>query len=270
MRYFDYGVMPQGLLTPGIMKLVSSIHEYKGKLDVYKQLGKPALFSSMHNLARTQGALSSVRIADIENADETIAYANAYDFAYQHNPGESPSASDALALHALVCKNAPQLLPGKFKNAENTIVNKDADGQILLRFSPLSAFETPMAVHSLMTAYFDAIDQNQYDPLLITPMFILDFLCIHPFNGANGRVSRLLTYLALRGAGYAIGDYASLDRLIEETGDAYFDAIQRSTYHWHEGQNSYYPFVQFMLQIIERAYAEVVDKLSQEIKAVQA
>lgn len=97
---------------------------------------------------------------------------------------------------------------------------------------------------------------EQIDPLILTPMFILDFLCIYPFHDGNGRMSRLLTLLLLYRAGYIVGKYISMEHLIENTKTTYYECLQASSENWHENQNDYEPFVKYMLGIVIGAYRD--------------
>ena len=120
----------------------------------------------------------------------------------------------------------------------------------------MQAWETPEAIEELCKAFDDALASRQIDPLILIPMFILDFLCIHPFNDGNGRMSRLLTLLLLYRAGYIVGKYISIEKLIETTKDSYYECLQLSSLKWHEGENDYEPFVKYMLGVIVAAYRD--------------
>lgn len=120
-------------------------------------------------------------------------------------------------------------------------------------FAPSNHGETPEAIDELCDAYNQALKDN-VDPLLLMPMFILDFLCIHPFNDGNGRMSRLLTLLLLYKSGYIVGKYISIEKLIETTKESYYEALQQSSLGWHENNNDYTPFVEYYLGAIVAAY----------------
>jgi Fic family protein len=145
---------------------------------------------------------------------------------------------------------------GKYKNSDNVIAEYDKQGNKKVRFKPVSAWETPKAVENLCYAYEEAMKDEHIDPLLIMPMFILDFLCIHPFNDGNGRMSRLLTLLLLYKNDYVVGKYISIEKMIEKSKETYYEALQASSAGWHEEENDYEPFVSYMLGIIVAAYRE--------------
>ena len=117
------------------------------------------------------------------------------------------------------------------------------------------------AMLNLCTRFNDAIEAGTYDPLLLMPVFILDFLCIHPFNDGNGRMSRLLTLLLLYRAGFIVGKYISIEMLIEKSKDSYYEALQTSSQNWHENGNDYLPFLKYMLGIVVKAYNEFEDRV---------
>jgi len=113
----------------------------------------------------------------------------------------------------------------------------------------------------LCAAFTSATEKNEHDPLLLIPMFILDFLCIHPFHDGNGRMSRLLTLLLYYRAGYIVGKYISLEKLIENSKDTYYKALQDSSYGWHENENNYAPFIRYYLGVLRKAYSEFEERV---------
>ena len=145
---------------------------------------------------------------------------------------------------------------GMYKTADNIISEEDEQGNKKVRFQPVPAWETAESVEKLCQAYEEARRNIDIDPLILIPMFILDFLCIHPFNDGNGRMSRLLTLLLLYRSGYIVGKYISIEKLIENTKDLYYEYLQKSSTGWHEELNDYEPFVKYMLGIIVAAYRE--------------
>ena len=161
-----------------------------------------------------------------------------------------------LQLHRDLYKFSGMSIGGSYKTADNVIREEDGQGNKFIRFKPVSAWETPGSMNELCNAFDEIIAKSEADPLLIIPMFILDFLCIHPFNDGNGRMSRLLTLLLLYRAGYIVGKYISIEKLIEQSKETYYEALQNSSANWHEDKNDYIPFVQYMLGIVVSAYRE--------------
>ncbi|MDL2281242.1 Fic family protein, partial [Selenomonadales bacterium OttesenSCG-928-I06] len=168
----------------------------------------------------------------------------------------TPRANVILQLHRDLYAYSPSSMGGSYKNSDNIIQETDASGSKKVRFQPLAAFETPKAMESLCDTYIEEVNRGEIDSLLLMPMFILDFLCIHPFNDGNGRMSRLLTLLLLYRSGYLVGKYISIEMLIEKTKDTYYDVLQQSGVDWHESENDYLPFVEYYLGIVLNAYRE--------------
>ena len=142
------------------------------------------------------------------------------------------------------------------------IEEEDTIGNTFIRFRPVPEWETPAAVESLCEAFEQALGSEQIDPLLLIPMFILDFLCIHPFNDGNGRMSRLLTLLLYYRAGYIVGKYISIEKLIETTKEEYYECLRQSSEQWHENENDYEPFVKYMLSIMIAAYRDFSSRVN--------
>ena len=147
------------------------------------------------------------------------------------------------------------------RHDSNIITAEQENRGRAVRFQPVSTLETPQSMIALCDAFQNARQDAELDPLLLIPMFILDFLCIHPFNDGNERMSRLLILLLLYRSGYIVGKYISIEKLISDTKETYYDAVQASSYNWHEGTNDYVPFVIYMLRIFVTAYRDFEDKI---------
>ena len=274
MREFNYDKIPDELHHYELMNLVSAIHEYKGKQDLYIE-ARPDALNAMLEVAKIQSTGASNRIEGIYTSDERLqalvrekseprnrseqeiaGYREVLALIHDNYDYIVPRTNIILQLHRDLYQFSPSAMAGRFKNTDNVIAETDVQGVSKIRFAPVTAFETPEAVDRLTTAFIDAIQSEKYDPLLLIPMFILDFLCIHPFNDGNGRMSRLLTLLLLYRSGYIVGKYISLEMLIEKTKETYYDVLQASSQGWHDGHNTYFPFVKYYLEIILGAYKE--------------
>ena len=168
----------------------------------------------------------------------------------------NPRPNIILQLHRDLYSYSQGAAGGSYKNSDNVIAETDAEGHQKARFIPVPAFQTAEAMEELCTRFLEAWEADRIDKLVLIPMFILDFLCIHPFNDGNGRMSRLLTLLLFYKAGYIVGKYVSMEMLIEKTKETYYEALQASSTGWHEGENSYEPFVKYYLGIMLKAYNE--------------
>ena len=167
-----------------------------------------------------------------------------------------PRSNVILQLHRDLYSYNPSSMGGRYKSANNLIEEVNSLGQRRGWFQPLPAYATPEAVDNLCNTFLKSLDEGKVDPLLLISMFILDFLCIHPFSDENGRMSRLLTLLLLYREGYIVGKYISFEMIIEKTKESYYEALAQSSQGWHEGHNSYEPLVKYYLGIVLNVYKE--------------
>lgn len=166
-----------------------------------------------------------------------------------------------MQLHKKLYSYLPSSFGGVFKTTANEIDEIRADGSVVVRFKPLEPFETPDAVDRLCKEYNKIIASGEVDPLVVIPTFIHDFLCIHPFNDGNGRMSRILTTLLLYKSGYVVGKYISLEKKIQDNKNEYYDALQSASENWHNGTNDDTAFVKYILGIILSAYRDFEERL---------
>ena len=151
---------------------------------------------------------------------------------------------------------------GKYKSSPNEIDMVLENGKKVVLFKPLEPYETPDAVERLCDEFDKAINEGIVDSLIIIPNFILDFLCIHPFNDGNGRMSRLLMLLLLYRSGYIVGQYISIEKAIADTKETYYEVLQQSDQNWYEGENDPKPFIKYMLGIILSCYREFESRVT--------
>ncbi len=273
MRAFDYSKIPSELLCSEIINLLAAIHEYKGKQELFIE-AKPDILNAMLEIAKVQSTGASNRIEGIYTSDDRLqaivkekveplnrseseiaGYREVLQLVHENYDYMNPRVNVILQLHRDLYQFNPMSIGGRFKNSDNVIA-ESADGKERIRFEPLSSFETPDAMERLSSTFIEAINSEQHDPLLLIPMFIFDFLCIHPFNDGNGRMSRLLTLLLLYRSGYIVGKYISLEMIIEKTKIVYYEKLEESSREWLETNHSYLPFVKYYLEVILSAYRE--------------
>ena len=276
MRKFNYNIIYTKLLTPEIVALLTQIHEHKGESA---QVQEDSL-THLIEIARIQSTEASNKIEGIYTSDERLqqivkdkttprnrsereiaGYRDVLTTIHENHDYIPVKPSLILQLHRDLYKFSGMNIGGSYKPADNVISEEDTEGNKHIRFVPVSAWETPDAMERLCAAFNDACNGGECDPLLLIPVFILDFLCIHPFNDGNGRMSRLLTLLLLYRAGYNVGKYVSIEKLIEKTKDAFYDDLQESSFQWHEGKNDYIPFVTYQLGVILAAYREFSNRI---------
>ena len=276
MRSFDYEKIYAKLLTPEIVHLLAQIHEYKGESANVQE----DELTHLIEIARIQSTEASNRIEGIYTSDERLqqivkdkttprnrsekeiaGYRDVLATIHENHKYIPVRPSMILQLHRDLYKFSGMNMGGAYKISDNVISEEDAQGNKYIRFQPVSAWETSEAVEQLCCAYSNLCNSGQYDPLLMIPVFVLDFLCIHPFNDGNGRMSRLLTLLLLYRAGYNVGKYISIEKLIERTKNSYYDELQHSSLRWHEEENDYIPFVTYQLGVILAAYREFSERV---------
>ena len=166
------------------------------------------------------------------------------------------SVNVILQLHSTICRYLPSE-GGHWKFSDNKIVERNHDGTVQkVRFSPVSALETPQAMESLMNSYKNYLNLPSNNPLVLIPLTILDFLCIHPFDDGNGRVSRLITLQLLYHFGYNVGRYISLERIFEESKETYYSTLEQSSKQWHSGKHDVFPWMTYFWGVLLRAYSE--------------
>ena len=274
MRSFDYIKTPEQLLTPEIVQMVGSIHEHKGKQELFLEANIDEL-KTLLEVALIQSTGASNRIEGIYTTDKRLeelvrqkaeprnrseqeisGYREVLTTIHESYEYINPRPNIILQLHRDLYSYSGRNAGGNYKNSDNVIAETDAEGHQKARFIPVPAFQTPEAMNELCTNFLEAWDADRIDKLILIPMFILDFLCIHPFNDGNGRMSRLLTLLLFYKAGYIVGKYVSIEMLIEKTKETYYEALQESSNGWHENENRYESFVKYYLGIILKAYSE--------------
>lgn len=279
MHKFDYSESPRKLLTTDVVNMIASLHEFKGKQE-FNLVSKGNVLSSLLDIAKIQSTKSSNRIEGIYTSDERLVEL-VVKKSEPHNRSEQEIAgyrevlatihesyeyipiksNSILQLHRDLYAFSASEIGGSFKNTDNVILETSNDGKDYVRFTPVPAFQTPDAINELCRSFNEAISRGEYDPLILIPMYVLDFLCIHPFNDGNGRISRLLTLLLLYRAGYLVGKYISLEMLIEKTKQSYYDVLKTCSVGWHDNHNDYLPFVKYYLGIVLKAYRELENRM---------
>lgn len=280
MHTFDYKDTPKKLLTPEIVAMLSKLHEFRGKQSLFAK-AKPAVLTNLVDIAKVQSTGSSNRIEGIYTSDERLE-ALVMQKAEPHNRSEQEIAgyrevlatihenysyiplrsSTLLQLHRDLYAFSGQEIGGRYKNTDNVIAETGVDGTERVRFQPVPAYLTPESMEQACQQLNEAMDAGVFDALLLIPMFILDFLCIHPFNDGNGRMSRLLTLLLLYRNDYVVGKYISIEMLIEQSKRTYYEALKSSSAGWHDNANDYGPFVKYYLGIFIKGYNEFMDRVA--------
>ncbi len=269
MRQYDYAAIYGSLLTPDTVELVGLIHECKGEQRAFLR-EKAEMAAVLLRTAQVQSIGASCRLDGVQIAGDRLERL-LQKKAGLNGPDEQAAAGYRDVL-ASISKDYPYLplhpsnilwfhqglyqYSGKVAGGVYKRTNHPDSG-----FTGISAWETPKAVEQVCGAYNAALDSGKCDPLLLIPAFVLDFLCICPFDNGNGRMSRLLALLLLNRAGYTVGKYISIEKWMEDTKGAYDEALRQSARGWCEGANDYVPFVRYLLGVILSAYRAFSDQV---------
>ena len=266
-------------LPVNIYNTIAKIHEYKGKQELYVK-NYPDVLDKMIDVAKIQSTKSSNAIEGIytndarlnelmnkkteprnRNEEEIAGYRHVLDIIHENYAYIEFNKNDILTLHNQLYSYSYVNYKGKFKTLDNTIMEVDELGNRKVRFQLVSSFETENYFDKMVGAYKKAVEAN-IPALILIPVLIHDFLCIHPFDDGNGRMSRLLTLLLLYKFGYFVGRYISIEMLIEESKESYYEELKRSSEKWHTGENDEIPFIRYMLGVLLKAYEECDDRFN--------
>ena len=274
MRQFDYSKFDSISWDNEIVSYLTQIHEHKGRQELYLRQ-KPVELEKLTEVAKVQSVESSNRIEGIittssrigqivrekttpKNRDEKEIVLNTI---HESHDYISVTGNIILQLHRDLMRYSESGLGGTYKITQNYLKETRADGTEFIRFTPVPPYETAPCIDAVCENYRTAIEAHKVDSLLLIPVFIHDFLCIHPFNDGNGRMSRLLTLLLLYRSGYEVGKYISIEKHIEKTKDAYYEALEEASEGWHEETDNPMPFIKYMLGIILACYREFEERV---------
>ena len=279
MREFDYRKLSDRTWDNEIISYVAQIHEYRGKQELYIRQ-KPVELERLVEIAKIQSTEASNQIEGIvttksrlkqimedkttpRNRDEKeiLGYRNVLNLIHENYDYISVTPNYILQLHGELLKYTSFSYGGKFKTVSNEIDKTFPDGTKEVIFKPLEPYATPDAVAAICEQYQYALNMGNVDPLILIPCFILDFLCIHPFNDGNGRMSRLLTLLLLYKNGYMVGKYISIEKAIADTKESYYDVLAASDQDWICGKNDPKEFIKYMLGIVLSCYRDFESRI---------
>ena len=270
-----------------VVRTLAEIHRSRGKQELYRERA-PEVLENLRRVAVIESTELSNRIEGvvvprsvlvelvekehkpprIENRSEgeVAGYRAVLDLILENHANIPLNTGVVLQLHRDLYKFAGGI-GGRWKPTENEITEERADGSKFVRFVPVPAFRTPAAMDDLHAKFAAELGAGEIDPLMLVALYVLDFLCVHPFADGNGRMSRLLTVLLLHQQGFEVGQYVSLERLIEQTKDGYYDTLYRASQGWHEDRHDPGPWIEYFLTIIRTAYEELgssVDELKNQ------
>lgn len=279
MRRFHYDNLKNQYWDAEVVSYIANIYEFKGRQDLFLSR-KPDVLKGLVDLAIVQSTQSSNKIEGIlttnerikeliekkamprnRDEEEILGYQDVLNSIHENYEHIPITSSIILQLHRDLFKYSAKSIGGNYKNTQIYISETRIDGTQGVRFIPLAPYETPKAIEDICVSYNEEIDKGVMSPLILIPIFIHDFLCIHPFNDGNGRMSRLLTTLLLYKLGFVVGKYISLEEKIEKTKQIYYDTLEQSGIGWHENQEDAEPFVKYLLGIILSAYRDFEERV---------
>ena len=280
MREFNYSKIKELKWDSELLGLIAAIYKEVGKQEMYLKQ-RPEELEKLVDIAKIQSTESSNAIEGIvttntrikqlvnekttpRNRDEQeiAGYRDVLNIIHESFDAITINTNYILQLHKILYSHMNNHLAGKTKHVQNYITASYGNGIIQTIFTPLDPFETPSALESICNEFNRVIGNNDLEPLIAIPIFIHDFLCIHPFNDGNGRMSRLLTTLLLYRSGFYVGKYISLEAKIAKNKDLYYDSLNESQNGWHEGKEDVVPFIKYLLGTILSAYKDFEDRFS--------
>ncbi|MBR3135497.1 MAG: Fic family protein [Clostridia bacterium] len=280
MRAFNYSKYREQKWDSEVLGLVAAIYKEAGKQEMYLKQ-RPEELEKLVEIAKIQSTESSNAIEGIVTTDtrirqlvaekttprnrseqEIAGYRDVLSVIHESFDAIPITRNYILQLHKILYSHTNNPMAGQTKNVQNYISATWPDGHTEILFTPLSPFETPPALDQICVEYDRVIGNLELEPLIAIPVFIHDFLCIHPFNDGNGRMSRLLTTLLLYRSGFYVGRYISLEAKIAKNKDLYYEALGASQHGWHEGCDDPVPFIKYLLGMILAAYRDFADRFA--------
>lgn len=280
MRYFNYSRIREQKWDSDILGLVAAIYKEAGKQEMYLKQ-RPEELEKLVEIAKVQSTEASNAIEGIvttntrvrqlveektaprnRNEQEIAGYRDVLNIIHESFDAIPINRNYILQLHKILYGHINNPVAGRTKTVQNYISATYPDGHTETLFVPLSPFETPEALDRICEEYNRVIGNNELEPLIALPVFIHDFLCIHPFNDGNGRMSRLLTTLLLYRNGFYVAKYISLEAKIAKNKELYYDALSESQDGWHDGKDDPTPFIKYLLGTILSAYKDFEDRFA--------
>ena len=280
MRDFNYTKIRDNKWDSELLGLIASIYKEAGKQEMYLKQ-RPEELDKLVEIAMIQSTEASNAIEGIvatntrirqlvqektmprnRNEQEIAGYRDVLAIIHESFDAIPITRNYILQLHKVLYSHMSNPVAGRTKTVQNDISATYPDGHSATLFTPLAPCETPEAIDRICEEYNRVIGNMELEPLIAIPVFIHDFLCIHPFNDGNGRMSRLLTTLLLYRNGFFVGKYISLEAKIAKNKDLYDEALSASQDGWHEGQDDPVPFIKYLLGTILAAYRDSEERFA--------
>jgi len=280
MREFNYSLIKYQKWDSEILGLIAAIYKEAGKQELYLKQ-QPEKLEKLVEIAKVQSTEASNAIEGVVttstrlkqlvaekttpkncNEQEIAGYRDVLNIIHESFDAIPLTQNYILQLHKILYSHMNNPMAGRTKNVQNYISATYPNGRVETLFIPLAPFETPNALDTICNEFNRVIGNMEVEPLIAIPIFIHDFLCIHPFNDGNGRMSRLLTTLLLYRNGFYVGKYISLEAKIAKNKDLYYDALGKSQIGWHDGKEDAVPFIKYFLGILLSSYKDFEDRFT--------
>lgn len=280
MRTFNYSTIKNQKWDSDILSLIAAIYKEAGKQEMYLKQ-RPEELEKLVEIAKVQSTEASNAIEGIvttstrikqlveekttpknRNEQEIAGYRDVLNIIHESFDAIPITQNYILQLHKILYSHMNNPIAGRTKSVQNYISATYPDGHVETLFTPLAPYDTPEALDRICEEYNRVIGNMEIEPLIAIPVFIHDFLCIHPFNDGNGRMSRLLTTLLLYRNGFYVGKYISLEAKIAKNKDLYYDALGQAQTGWHEGTEDVIPFIKYLLGIVLSAYKDFGERFA--------
>ena len=280
MRIFNYSKIKEEKWDSEILSLIAAIYKEAGKQEMYLKQ-RPQELEKLVEIAKIQSTESSNAIEGIvttntrikqlvtekttpknRNEQEIAGYRDVLNIIHESFDAIPITKNYILQLHKILYSHMNNPIAGKTKTVQNYISATYPDGHVETLFTPLNPTDTPIALENICNEYNRVIGNMDLEPLIAIPTFIHDFLCIHPFNDGNGRMSRLLTTLLLYRCGFYVGKYISLEAKIAKNKDLYYASLNDSQHNWHDGNDNKVPFIKYILGTILSAYKDFEERFN--------
>ncbi|PWI56587.1 Fic family protein [Sulfoacidibacillus thermotolerans] len=277
MMTFRNGRLESLIYDHRLTKQIADLQEYRGRQTLY-QKQEPEALQAMRQMAMIQSVESSNRIEGIfvssarlpilikegaapqnRSEAEVVGYREVLHTIHQHALDIRLNPNTILQLHRDLMRYVGS--GGRWKTTDNVVEVVFPDGKKEVRFVPVPAWQTEMAMDELCDSFLRYRELNSVPELVLIAAFILDFLSIHPFPDENGRMARLLVLLLLYQSGYEVGRYISLERIVEDTKDRYYETLYLSSQGWHEGQHHLNPWLEYVLLMVQMAYQRFEERV---------
>lgn len=278
MRDFNYSKLREQKWDSNVVGLIAAIYKYAGKQELYLKQ-RPDELEKLVEIAKIQSTEASNAIEGIittntrikqlveekttpknRDEEEIAGYRDVLNIIHESFDVIPISKNYILQLHKILYSHMNNPIAGRTKSVQNYISATYPDGHTEILFTPLAPYETPEALEKICAEYNKVIGNFEVEPLIAIPVFIHDFLCIHPFNDGNGRMSRLLTTLLLYRSGFYVGRYISLEAKIAKNKDLYYGALRKAQDGWHEEKEDAVPFIKYLLGTILAAYKDFEER----------